>query len=230
MPSDVAPFRIAIVAGVSIGRWTKAWKERRPDTPLEVIPISESEQRSVLTDGIADVSFVRLPIDREDLSVIRLYSEVAVVVVPKEHPIALFDSVTEADLAGEIVRTEDPADAVEVVAAGVGVLRVPHSVARQYARKDVQAVPVTDAPETEIAIAWPTDSTSPDVEYFVGIVRGRKASSSRGETLAAPPPRATTTKRPAHRSGTATKGGKSGKPGGGAAAKAARKRGARGSR
>jgi hypothetical protein len=40
--------------------------------------------------------------------------------------------------------------------------------------------PVTDAPVTEIALAWLTDRTTPDVDEFIGIVRGRTAASSRG--------------------------------------------------
>jgi DNA-binding transcriptional LysR family regulator len=180
MISPTEPFRVGIVPGVTVTKWISAWKDRRPKTPITVVPLAEEEQRSALIDGLVDVCFVRLPLDRDGLEAIRLYAEVPVVVVSKEHPIALFEAVTLADLEGETLRTEAPADAIEIVATGAGAARMPHSIARLHARKDVIAVPVSDAAETEISITWPSESTTEQVEFFVGIVRGRTASSSRG--------------------------------------------------
>lgn len=196
MSSPAEPFRVGIVPGVTVAKWTRAWKERRPGTPLEVIPLAEAQQRAALDAREVDVCFVRLPIDRDELNVIRLYSEVPVVVVAKEHPIALFESVTEADLEGEVERHDPAADAVEIVATGTGYVRLPHSIARLHARKDVAAVPLSDAPETEVAIAWSIDATTDDVEYFVGIVRGRSAASSRGSAPAQSEPKARGAARP----------------------------------
>lgn len=178
---EAAPFTIAFVAGVTLTRWTSAWAERQPGIPLAFLPTEADDQAAVLHDGRADVSFARLPVDGTDLSVIPLYSEVPVVVVPKDHPISLFESVTLADLAGE-QRTPSslaPGDAVELVAAGGGIVVLPQSIARLHGRKDVVARPVTDAPETRIAIAWLASDTTEHVEEFVGIVRGRTAKSSR---------------------------------------------------
>ncbi|MGO7983797.1 LysR substrate-binding domain-containing protein, partial [Rhizobium johnstonii] len=42
----------------------------------------EAEQSAVLRDGRADVAFVRLPIEADELNVIPLYEEVSVVVTP----------------------------------------------------------------------------------------------------------------------------------------------------
>jgi DNA-binding transcriptional LysR family regulator len=186
-----ATLSISFVPGVTIGKWTNAWEERYPGVSLRVRPGSEEDSVTVLHDGMADLSFVRLPVKRHRLSVVPLYTEVGVVVVPKDHPIAALDSLTLADLAGEQV-AENPAsvsDAVELVAAGVGLLRLPQSIARLHARKDVVARPVSDAPVTEIALAWLEDELSPDMEEFVGIVRGRTAATSRTTTaLAGTPP------------------------------------------
>jgi hypothetical protein len=74
---------------------------------------------------------------------------------------------------------DDVAGAVELVAAGVGFVVVPHALGRLHARKDVVAVPVHDLPETRIAVAWREGDPSPDIEELVGIVRGRTAASSR---------------------------------------------------
>jgi DNA-binding transcriptional LysR family regulator len=176
---ETTPFRIAAVPGVTLTKWTRAWQERRADAPLEVIRTTEQEQLRAVRDGSADVSFVRLPVEDDQLSVIPLYAEAPVVVVPKEHPIAVFDSVTLADLVDERHLGGAAEDAIELVAANVGVVIVPQSIARLHNRKDVVARPVTDAAETTIALAWLTSNTTEGVEEFIGIVRGRTARSSR---------------------------------------------------
>ena len=172
---------IAFVPGVTIGKWSLEWERRYPNIHLRVRPGEESESVSVLHDGIADVSFVRLPVREYGLSVIPLYSEMAVVVASKDHPVAAFEELTLADLEHETVvrNPEVIADAVELVAAGVGLVMLPQSIARLYARKDVVARVVTDAPQTEIAVAWIAEDLTADMEEFIGIVRGRKAGSSR---------------------------------------------------
>lgn len=174
------PLRVAIAPGVNPGKWTRAWSDRRR-TPIEVTPIDTGDQRSVLDDGLADIAFVRLPIDREGLSVIRLYEETTVVVASREHPVSLFDTVSSADLDDEVVRTEPLDEAIDLVVAGAGILVLPHSLARLHSRRDLVIRPVTDAPGTEIAIAWLSEGTTDDIEEFVGIVRGRTAASSRGQ-------------------------------------------------
>lgn len=172
---------IAFVPGVTVRKWTKAWDERRADTPLEVLPTAQARQVAVLLEREADLSFVRLPIEREGLSVIRLYEETPVVVLPRDHPLEARQAVVLADLAAEsaLEATGDIADVVELVAAGVGIVMLPQSIARLHSRKDVVARPISDAPSTEIAIAWLAAETTADVEEFVGIVRGRTSRSSR---------------------------------------------------
>jgi DNA-binding transcriptional LysR family regulator len=173
--------RLAFVPGVTIGKWTEAWQKRHPDIALSYYADADPDPITIMKAGGVDLSFVRLPIEKEGLSVIRLYSETAVVVAARGHPIAAFETVTLADLTGETV-VDDPlvvSDAVELVAAGGGLLIVPQSLARMNARKDVVARPVTDVPATDIAIAWVTDALTPAMEEFVGIVRGRRAGSSR---------------------------------------------------
>ncbi len=175
---DAERFTIAFVTGVTLGRWTTAWEERHPRIPLGFVPTAPDQQVAVLHRGDADVSFVRLPVVREGLSLIPLYTEAPMVVLPKDHPLADLESVTLADLAGED-RVPPSADAVELVAAGGGIVLLPQSIARLYARKDVIARRIVDAEETAIALAWPADRTTPEIEEFVGIVRGRTANSSR---------------------------------------------------
>jgi DNA-binding transcriptional LysR family regulator len=70
--------------------------------------------------------------------------------------------------------------AVESVAAEAGIVIVPMSVARLHSRKDVVHVPVTGVPATTVGLAWPQDADDERVEAFIGVVRGRRANSSRG--------------------------------------------------
>jgi DNA-binding transcriptional LysR family regulator len=187
-PEQVRPapaLRIAFAPGVTVGKWTARWAERHPDLPLEVLAVSDTDARSILFTAQLTVSFARLPIDRDGLSVIRLYGEVPVLVVPRDSVFATRESVTATEVASLAGVVDYPTagnvkDAVALVAAGVGALRLPHSVARWTARKDVVAVPIADGTETEIAICWIADQTSPLIDDFVGIVRGRTAQSSRG--------------------------------------------------
>ena len=185
----VRAFRIAAVPGVTLTKWTRAWAERFPHLPLEVLRSTEPTQLWAVREGEAEVAFVRSQHPDAELSMITLYDESPVVVVPSEHPLAELPSVTLADLADENHLSGNAPDAVELVAANVGVVVVPHSIARLHARKDVATVPVSDAPVTPISIAWAAGSTDARIEEFVGIVRGRTARSSR--SAAAPDDQAT---------------------------------------
>ena len=187
--ASVDHLAIAFVPGVTLTKWTRTWEERRPDVPLTVAEVAESEQVAALHDGSADLAFVRLPIDADGLNVIPLYREVAVAVAAKDHAIAAADSLVLADLEGESMhsgagfgRTD-----FDLVAAGVGIQIVPHSIARLHSRKDLVARPVTDADETQIALAWRavagSELLASRIEEFIGIVRGRTARSSRSTAL-----------------------------------------------
>ncbi|RBO96676.1 LysR family transcriptional regulator [Nocardia puris] len=175
--------RVGFVPGVTVSKWERIWADRFAETPLETVPIAAADQLTALREGLVDMCFVRLPIERDGIDAIPLYRELPVVVVPKEHEISLFTEVRAADLADE--RMQDASDVdqaaviLEMVAAGVGLAIVPHSIARLHARRDLVYRTVTDHPDTEIALAWPADRTTDLVEEFVGVVRGRSARSSR---------------------------------------------------
>jgi DNA-binding transcriptional LysR family regulator len=205
-------FTIGYAEGVTLTKWTRIWADRFPDVALSVVATTPDTQVSHLRDRTVDVSFVRPPIDREGLNAIGLYQEVQVVVVPKDHAVAAFDSVTALDLADEhlladpasvpewaAVATElstgdrpalppmnSTAETFEYVAAGLGVAIVPHSVARFNARKDLVYRPVTDVEQSQIALAWVAEREDDRIEEFIGIVRGRSTRSSRGSSDDAP--------------------------------------------
>jgi DNA-binding transcriptional LysR family regulator len=178
--------RVGFVPGVTVSKWSRIWEERFPAVPLEIIGVAAADQLKALRDSRVDANFVRLPIDRDGISAIPLYSELPVVVVSKDHPVALYDEVTTADLEDEQLHDATDLDdielTIELVAAGVGVVVVPHSIARLHTRRDLVARTVTDMASTDIALAWPTDRTTDLIEEFVGIVRGRSERSSRAQT------------------------------------------------
>ncbi|MEU0939563.1 LysR family substrate-binding domain-containing protein [Embleya sp. NPDC005971] len=246
------PFRLAYVPGVTPTKWVRVWNERLPDVPLTLIAVSAADAADLLRAGEADAGLVRLPIERTDLSAIPLYTETTVVVVPKDHDVAGVDEVVAEDLADAVVlhplddtlewaqRPGEPAkerpasteDAVELVAAGVGLLVVPQSLARLHHRKDLTYRPVTDAPESRVALAWPEARTTDLVEEFIGIVRGRTVNSSRGRTPTPPQPKAKSQRpdasgarrKPGAAGGSAGKGARGG-PGAGKGGKRGKPRG-----
>jgi DNA-binding transcriptional LysR family regulator len=131
---------------------------------------------------------VRGTVDRDVMHLIPLYREVPVVVVPVEHPVTAYDEIDVAELADEYdVLREHPditvKQAIETVAAGTGVVVVPMSLARLHHRKDVEFRPVTGREESPVGLAWLRrplgDHEDPDLETFIGIIRGRTARSSR---------------------------------------------------
>ncbi|BAS06699.1 transcriptional regulator protein [Arthrobacter sp. Hiyo4] len=138
-PSDDAAqeaprvLRFAYVAGVTPGKWIRRWEERVLDIPLESFMSDDGAQLSVLRDGSADLSFVRLPVEREGLNVIPLYEEQPVVVAPKGHEISVFEEVALADLSAEtfldVAEMGGPEAAMQVVASGAGLVILPMSVA-----------------------------------------------------------------------------------------------------
>lgn len=171
---------LAYVVGVTPGKWARVWGERMPRHPLTLSQFTQLAALAALEDGTADAALLRLPVDDPAISTIPLYAEQPVVVAPKGHALEAVDTVTLPELREFGVLEGEWAATVELAAANVGVAVMPQSVARAYSRKDVTARPVTDAPETRVALAWLTARTTPEVDELIGIVRGRTANSSRG--------------------------------------------------
>jgi DNA-binding transcriptional LysR family regulator len=183
-------------------KWVRLWNERLPRIRLELIQVPPGEAAALVRDGGAEAALLRLPIDRTGLHAIPLYTETTVVVVPKDHLMTAADEVTAEDLADELMqlplddtlgwdalpgrlideRPATTAAAIEMVAAGTGLLIVPQSLARLHHRKDLTFRPVVDAPESQVALSWPEGENSELMEQLIGIVRGRTVNSTRTAT------------------------------------------------
>ncbi|MFF7292953.1 LysR substrate-binding domain-containing protein [Microbacterium sp. NPDC008134] len=201
VPEEPRTFRLGVVPGATPGKWIDIWKKRMPHVGLEVVSVEVADQDAAI-DAV-DAALVRLPLDErtvDALHVIALYDEIPVVVAPIDSHLLAADELRLDDLTGEVLialtdetlpaidapGTVAPrfapmstADAVATAATGTGVVVVPMSLARLHHRKDVDYRPLVDGPTSTVALAWPRERTTPDVETFVGIVRGRTAQSSR---------------------------------------------------
>ncbi len=189
-------FRVGFVTGSTPDKWARSWREQRRE-PLELVPVTDDEQESMLRRDQLDMVIARLPVDRDGLHSVRLYDEVPVVVAGRDHFVAAAEEVVTDDLSDEqlvlphaggwtpkadqlVWPVMTVAEAIETVAAGTGVVIVPMAIARLYARKDVVHRPVTDLEPTTVALIWLVERDDELTQAFVGVVRGRTARSSRG--------------------------------------------------
>jgi DNA-binding transcriptional LysR family regulator len=178
------PLVVAFVPGVTPGKWERMWRERRPRGRLELTPMTQTDALTQLANGTAHMALLRDTSASDEWHAIALYREAPVVVAPKGSLVAGLNDLRVVDLANENVVQVDLLggngdDAIELVAANVGVAVMPQSLARVHSRKDVVARPLSDAPDTAISLVWPIDHAHPLCDDFIGIVRGRTANSSR---------------------------------------------------
>ena len=152
-------FRLGVIPGATSGKWIDTWNERMPRTALDLVPLAVADQRRALNDAAVDAALVRLPIEKDGLHVIPLYDELPVVVCAKDSHLTAADELDAADLEGEVLlvpeddvlgiripgtvaprfaSTADTGEAIATIAAGVGIVVVPMSLARLHHRKDVE--------------------------------------------------------------------------------------------
>jgi DNA-binding transcriptional LysR family regulator len=181
MPSR---FTLAFPLGVTIGKWTRVFAERQPDVELVVRPADDP--LALLEAGEADMVFARDAEATDDRHLIPLYTEDVIVVMNHEHLLTLEEKLHLVDLDGEPRVEGEPSEALmRGVAAGDGIALMPASVAKALRRKDVEAIRLEDGPVSHVGLTWPRDDQHPLVDEFIGIVRGRKAHSSRNPEVAA---------------------------------------------
>jgi DNA-binding transcriptional LysR family regulator len=182
--------RIAIgfMPGVVPTALVRALRERFAHLTVEVLRTSWSDQVEVVHDGRADVSFVRLPIDRRGVVVVPVFSEPRVAVFARDHPLAAAERLTLADLADvpllqepsavpELLGTRAAASArphptveekLERVAGERGVVILPDSTARFYSRPDVVVRDVEGLAASEVALIHLAHRSSPVIDAAVG--------------------------------------------------------------
>jgi DNA-binding transcriptional LysR family regulator len=142
------------------GKWERVWRERMRRR-LELVPTEVADQEVALRDGGVDMCLVRGDVDGGSFHLIPLYREVPVVLVPVDHPVTAYDEIDVSELDDDLPI-------------------VPMSLARLHQRKDVAFRPVTGVEQSPVGLAWLRERDDPDIQAFIGIVRGRTTRCSRG--------------------------------------------------
>src|SRR5699024_9986378 len=166
---SAAPFRLGIAEGVIPRKWVRRWGERVPQVPLDVVALPASGGGAQGRAGAGHAGLVRLPVAPGEGPVHAMpwYDEEPVVVVPTDHSLCAAERVQAEDFAEEVVlrpldgvhwpielgrpplqQPRDAEGAVQLVAAGAGVLVVPKSIARLPHRKDPTSRAGTHPPGT----------------------------------------------------------------------------------
>ena len=172
-----------------------------PDNPFVHMSIVRPDREPASTDGekyhsirlYEELPVVILPVDH----VLTVLDEVPVEEIAEEFllqpasDIPAYEEVSRAwrESAGRIVPEGlTDKETIELVAAGVGLYIVPMSIARFYHRKDLTYRPVAGLDTYPVHLVWPRapkgEPRSEELEAllqdFIGIVRGRTATSERG--------------------------------------------------
>ena len=172
-----------------------------PENPFAHMSIVRPDREPVSTDGekyhsirlYEELPVVILPVDH----VLTVLDEVPVEELAEEFllqpasDIPDYEEVSRAwrENAGRIVPEGlTDKETIELVAAGVGLYIVPMSIARFYHRKDLTYRPVAGLDVYPVHLVWPRapkgEPRSEELEAllqdFIGIVRGRTATSDRG--------------------------------------------------
>lgn len=172
-----------------------------PDNPFAHMSIVRPDREPASADGekyhsirlYEELPVVILPVDH----VLTVLDEVPVEELAEEFllqpasDIPAYEEVSRAwrESAGRIVPEGlTDKETIELVAAGVGLYIVPMSIARFYHRKDLTYRPVAGLDLYPVHLVWPRapkgEPRSEELEAllqdFIGIVRGRTATSERG--------------------------------------------------
>ncbi|MEV0778460.1 LysR family transcriptional regulator [Streptomyces sp. NPDC050433] len=189
-------FTVGFMPGITVTGAVRAFSARHPELTVKVVRTSWADQVEAVHEGLLDVSFVRLPVDRRGLALRPVFREPRVAVLPADHRLAGKESIGIADLAAERL-LQDP-DAVpewrdlpdrvggaeragprpafrsveeklEHVATTGGVIVLPLSTAAYYTHSDVAHVPIGDIGPNEVCLAWSAHRHTPLLPEFADI-------------------------------------------------------------
>ncbi|MET8286887.1 LysR substrate-binding domain-containing protein [Streptomyces sp. NPDC005132] len=170
-------------AGIVVTRALRAFGARHPEVEVKARRVEWDDQEQLILEGSVDLAYVRRPIRDEGLTLLPLYAEPRVAMLPEGHRLAGKQELALADLDDETwLRYSDPRpgdvpirtieEKFESVAAGTGITLVPHSVAEQYSRPDITYVPVPDAEPDEVLLAWRSGRRSTLIAAFAEVAAG----------------------------------------------------------
>ena len=202
---------IGFMPGLIVTPVVRRLEERFAGLRVDVVRTSWTEQIDALRDGRFDAAFVHRPFDEAGLTVVNLFTEPRVAVLPGTHAGADQPVLVVADLAGDVLlqppgvvpewrgQAEPPVlsgqdrdtatpssptveEKLELVASGRGLVILPESATRYYLRPDVTYRRVADLPETQVCLAVESSRQSAVLQELIELVRTVPAASLAGRT------------------------------------------------
>jgi DNA-binding transcriptional LysR family regulator len=163
---------------------------RAPAIGVELTVAGRAAAAEALDRGQASAAILATPAPARFVTAARFHVTVDRLAVPVGHPLESRPGVAAAELAGQVLLTpgeraweglpgrprmvqgDDFAAALDLVAAGAGVLPIPQLLARTVRRDDLRFVPL-DAGELRItyALAWSRDRVTPELMALVQAVQ-----------------------------------------------------------
>lgn len=199
------------VAFSGLPELVRAFRARSPAVDVALREAPPQDQIDGLRTGHIDVGFIRGPLhDLDDLATRLVLREPLMAALPSGHPLAkrvrlrlselseesfisfprrrgpaFFDFIlracNDAGFTPRVVQEAPQLDMVSLVAAGFGVAILPASL-RGSRRPGAIFRPISDAPPTELFVAWRPGDSSPVLRDFLDVVRevGMAGQARRG--------------------------------------------------
>ncbi|MGI5269862.1 LysR family transcriptional regulator [Nonomuraea sp. CA-218870] len=161
------------LAGPLAARIARRMAGRTPPVAVELHPAGRAAAAAALDEGQASAAILATPAPARFVTAARFHVTVDHLAVPPTHALASRGGVWPGELAGLVVltpggrrweglpghprtvRDDDFAAALDLVAAGTGVLPIPHLLVRSVRRDDVVFVPLEGAGlQLTYALAW----------------------------------------------------------------------------
>ncbi|TDD47298.1 LysR family transcriptional regulator [Nonomuraea terrae] len=176
--------------GALAARIARRLASRTPAIGVELRAAGRGEAARALAGGEVSAAILATPAPAGLVTAARFHVTVDHLAVPVGHRLASSLRVTPADLAGQVLLTpagrpwaglpgrarlvaeDDFAAALDLVAAGAGLLPVPHLLVRTVRRDDLRFVPL-EAGDLRItyALAWSKERVTPELMALVQAVQ-----------------------------------------------------------
>ncbi|WBB68793.1 LysR family transcriptional regulator [Micromonospora sp. WMMD812] len=171
----------------------RRWRQAYPQTPLELLRIDD--RTAGLARGVVDVAVLRQPVDLPDVRSTRLLAEPRLATVPADSPLAGRAVLTLADLVDQpiavnaetgtttlglwpahaapatVVPVANTDDWLAAISAGRAVGVTTTATAAMYPNTAVAYLPLVDAPEVTVLLAWRQPPSHPAVPDLVALAR-----------------------------------------------------------
>ncbi|SEL64006.1 DNA-binding transcriptional regulator, LysR family [Nonomuraea pusilla] len=178
------------LVGTLAARIARRLAGRTPALGVELRPAGRAAAARALAAGEVSAAIIATPAPAAFVTAARFHVTVDHLAVPPGHRLDQRGGVAAADLGGEALLTpagrpwqglpgrartfadDDFAAALDLVAAGAGVLPLPQLLARTIRREDVRFVPL-DAGDLRItyALAWSREQATPELMALVQAVQ-----------------------------------------------------------